>query len=217
VVPGDALCGSCTSRIPSCWINLSSGTVASTLALLGSRGASGGSGLQPGSPFANYCMGNPILPLEDPKVGKLGTLARTRDGWSVAPGAAAVFGGYFPKRAAAARPRLPNSRLRSRSNAADFVIASRGSNGSARPRILPVPGMNCATPCARAWLTASGLKRLSCQMSLVKNSAGRSFAAAAAGAPRRCSGAAPPAKRRAPPENLAALLAPARYPRQKLT
>jgi hypothetical protein len=69
VVPGDALCGSCTSRIPSCWINLSSGTVASTLALLGSRGASGGSGLQPGSPFANYCMGNPILPLEDPKVG----------------------------------------------------------------------------------------------------------------------------------------------------
>lgn len=40
VVPGDALCGSCTSRIPSCWINLSSGTVASTLARLVSRGAS---------------------------------------------------------------------------------------------------------------------------------------------------------------------------------
>jgi hypothetical protein len=58
--------------------------------------------------------------------------------------------------------------------------AQRGSNGSARPRILAVPGMNCATPCAPAWLTASGLKRLSCQMSRVKNSAGRSFAAAAA-------------------------------------
>ena len=43
-----------------------------------------------------------------------------------------------------------------------------------------VPGMNCATPCAPLKLTALGLKRLSCQISRMKKSAGNSWRAATA-------------------------------------
>src|SRR5262249_15559798 len=57
---------------------------------------------------------------------------------------------------------------------------STGSKGLARPRQLAVAGMNCATPCAPAGLTAAGSKRLSCQISLVKKSTGKSFSTAAA-------------------------------------
>src|SRR5262249_59252427 len=39
--------------------------------------------------------------------------------------------------------------------------------------------MNCATPCAPLRLPARGLNRLSCQIRRVKNSIGRSLAAAA--------------------------------------
>ena len=37
-----------------------------------------------------------------------------------------------------------------------------------------VPGINCAMPCAPLKLTALGLKRLSCQISRMKKSAGSS-------------------------------------------
>jgi hypothetical protein len=40
------------------------------------------------------------------------------------------------------------------------------------PRSFAVPGMNWATPCAPAGLTAFGRNELSRQMSLVKKSAG---------------------------------------------
>jgi hypothetical protein len=51
-----------------------------------------------------------------------------------------------------------------------------------------VAGMNCATPCAPARLTAAGSNRLSCQISRAKKSVGRSFcAAAAASAPQMVS------------------------------
>src|SRR6516225_5412570 len=82
--------------------------------------------------------------------------------------------------AAAASPRFPNSRRRSRKSFAEWAIASIGSKGSARPRAFAVAGMNCATPCAPARLTAVGSKRLSCQISRAKKSTGRSFSPAAA-------------------------------------
>jgi hypothetical protein len=59
-------------------------------------------------------------------------------------------------------------------------MASIGSKGSASPRAFAVAGMNCATPCAPARLTAVGSKRLSCQISRAKKSTGRSFSVAAA-------------------------------------
>ncbi len=55
-------------------------------------------------------------------------------------------------------------------NLADAGIADAGSNGSISPRSLAVPGMNWATPCAPAGLTAFGRNELSRQMSLVKKS-----------------------------------------------
>src|SRR6516164_9208404 len=58
-------------------------------------------------------------------------------------------------------------------------MASRGSKGLERPRQFAVAGMNCATPCAPARLTAVGSNRLSCQISRAKKSVGRSFCAAA--------------------------------------
>ena len=60
------------------------------------------------------------------------------------------------------------------------AMASSGSKGLERPRQFAVAGMNCATPCAPARLTAAGSNRLSCQISRVKKSVGRSFCAAAA-------------------------------------
>src|SRR6516164_7209319 len=64
-------------------------------------------------------------------------------------------------------------------------MASSGSKGLERPRQVAVAGMNCATPCAPARLTAVGSNRLSCQISLAKKSVGRSFSvAAAASAPQ---------------------------------
>src|SRR5436189_164458 len=51
-------------------------------------------------------------------------------------------------------------------------MACSGSNGSASLRSAAVPGMNCATPCAPAWLLTLGRKLLSCQISRVKKSTG---------------------------------------------
>ncbi len=48
------------------------------------------------------------------------------------------------------------------------------------PRSLAVPGMNWATPCAPAGLTAVGRNELSRQMSLVKKSTGSPSALAEA-------------------------------------
>jgi hypothetical protein len=62
---------------------------------------------------------------------------------------------------------------------ADFGIACSGSNGSASLRSAAVPGMNCATPWAPAWLVTLGRKLLSCQISRVKKSTGKCCAVAA--------------------------------------
>ena len=56
---------------------------------------------------------------------------------------------------------------------AEAGIALAGSNGSARPRSAAVPGMNWATPCAPAGLTAPGRKALSRQIRRVKKLTGR--------------------------------------------
>src|SRR3984893_7335216 len=63
---------------------------------------------------------------------------------------------------------------------ADSAIASSGSKGLERPRQFAVAGINCATPCAPARLTADGSNRLSRQISRAKKLVGRSFCAAAA-------------------------------------
>jgi hypothetical protein len=73
----------------------------------------------------------------------------------------------------AASPKLPKRRLRSARSAADFGIASSGSNGLARPRSLPVFGMNCAMPCAPAGLISLGRKLLSCQINRVRKATGK--------------------------------------------
>ena len=80
--------------------------------------------------------------------------------------------------AAAARPRLPNCARNWRSNSADFGNAWMGSNGSARPTLRAVAGMNCAIPCAPAWLTEKTSNRLSCQISRRKKSSGSAFSVA---------------------------------------
>jgi hypothetical protein len=53
---------------------------------------------------------------------------------------------------------------------ADSAIASSGSKGLERPRQFAVAGINCATPCAPARLTADGSNRLSRQISRAKKS-----------------------------------------------
>ena len=57
-------------------------------------------------------------------------------------------------------------------------MAVATSKGSSSPRSAAVPGMNCAIPCAPFGLTASLRKRLSFQISRVKNPIGRPLSAA---------------------------------------
>src|SRR5215813_6558154 len=75
--------------------------------------------------------------------------------------------------AAAARPKLPNSFLRSASRSAEWTMADFGSKGSSRPRSAAVPGMNCAMPWAPFGLTALGSNRLSSQISRTNGIAGK--------------------------------------------
>src|SRR5271166_6746894 len=55
-----------------------------------------------------------------------------------------------------------NLDVTARKSFADWAIASSGSKGLESPRQFAVAGMNWATPCAPARLTAAGSNRLSC-------------------------------------------------------
>jgi hypothetical protein len=75
--------------------------------------------------------------------------------------------------AAAAKPKFPNWSRSSRSQRADSLRDSAGSNGSDNPRQRAVPGINWAMPCAPARLTAFGSKLLSWRINRIKKSMGR--------------------------------------------
>ncbi len=82
--------------------------------------------------------------------------------------------------AASPRPILPNRKVRSARNFAACGMACSGTKGSTRPRSAAVEGMNWATPCAPAGLTARGRNPLSTQSSRVRISPGNEVARAAA-------------------------------------